>query len=66
MPVALNSGVFWGRRSFVKRPGRIMVEFLPPIAPGLDRNAFMAKLERRLEPATERLVAEARRQIDAA
>jgi 1-acyl-sn-glycerol-3-phosphate acyltransferase len=66
VPVALNSGVFWGRRSFVKRPGRIVVEFLPPIAPGLERKDFMIELERRLEPATERLVAEARRQIGAA
>lgn len=60
VPVALNSGVFWPRRGVIKRPGRIVVEFLPPIAPGLDRRAFMAELERRLEPATERLVAEAR------
>ena len=65
VPVALNSGVFWGRRRFVKRPGRIVVEFLPPIEPGLEREAFMAELERRLEGATERLVAEARRQLAA-
>jgi 1-acyl-sn-glycerol-3-phosphate acyltransferase len=65
VPVALNSGVFWGRRSFIKRPGRIVVEFLPPLEPGLERKAFMAELEGRLEPATERLVAEARSRIDA-
>jgi 1-acyl-sn-glycerol-3-phosphate acyltransferase len=63
VPVALNSGVFWARRSFVKRPGRIIVEFLPPIEPGLERKAFMTELHNRLEPATERLVAEAHRQI---
>ena len=60
VPVALNSGLFWPRRSFIKRPGRIVVEFLPPIAPGLDRDAFMTELEQRLESATERLIAEAR------
>jgi 1-acyl-sn-glycerol-3-phosphate acyltransferase len=60
VPVALNSGLFWRRRGFIKRPGRIVVEFLPPIAPGLDRKAFMAELEQRLEGATERLIAEAR------
>jgi 1-acyl-sn-glycerol-3-phosphate acyltransferase len=65
VPVALNSGVFWPRRSFIKRPGRIVVEFLPAIEPGLERKAFMAELRNRLEPATERLVAEARRQIGA-
>jgi type II secretory pathway predicted ATPase ExeA len=42
---------------------RIVVEFLPPIAPGLERNAFMTELRGRLEPATARLVAEAQRQI---
>ena len=63
VPVALNSGVFWPRRSFVKRPGRIVVEFLPPIEPGLERKAFMAELHDRLETATARLVADARRQI---
>lgn len=59
VPVALNSGMFWGRRRFVKKPGRIVVEFLPPILPGLGGDAFMAELERRLEGATERLVREA-------
>jgi 1-acyl-sn-glycerol-3-phosphate acyltransferase len=61
VPVALNSGLFWGRRSFVKRPGRIVIEFLAPIEPGLDRKAFMAELERRIEGATTALIAETRR-----
>jgi 1-acyl-sn-glycerol-3-phosphate acyltransferase len=60
VPVALNSGLFWGRRAFVKQPGRITVEFLEPIPPGLDRRRFMEVLEESLETATNRLVAEAR------
>lgn len=60
VPVALNSGVFWGRRKFLKRPGTIVVEYLPPIPPGLDRKAFIAELESRIEEATNRLVAEGR------
>ena len=59
VPVALNSGLFWGRRSFVKRPGRIVLEILPAIAPGLDRKAFMAQLEQAIETASDRLAAEA-------
>ena len=58
VPVALNSGLFWGRRSFRKRPGRILVEFLPAIEPGLDRRHVMAELERRVEQATAMLVTE--------
>jgi 1-acyl-sn-glycerol-3-phosphate acyltransferase len=63
VPAALNSGVFWGRRSFVKSPGRITFEFLEPIAPGLERRAFMALLEERIETATERLRREAEAQL---
>jgi 1-acyl-sn-glycerol-3-phosphate acyltransferase len=57
VPVAVNSGLFWGRRSFVKKSGRIIVEILPPISPGLPRRAVMAELESRIEAATARLVA---------
>jgi 1-acyl-sn-glycerol-3-phosphate acyltransferase len=59
VPVALNSGLFWGRRSFLKRPGVIVLEMLPPMPRGLDRRAFMAELERRIEEASARLAAEA-------
>jgi len=57
VPVALNSGRFWGRLTFTKRPGRITVEILPAIAPGLDRRRALAELERRVEAATTRLLA---------
>jgi 1-acyl-sn-glycerol-3-phosphate acyltransferase len=56
VPVALNSGLFWGRRQFIKRPGVIDVEILPAIPPGLSRDAFMATLRQRIEGATNRLV----------
>lgn len=49
VPVALNSGLFWRRRSFLKRPGTIVLEFLPPIPPGLPRKAFLARLEQAIE-----------------
>lgn len=59
VPVALNSGCYWPRRSFIKRPGCIVLEFLPPIAPGLERHAFMAELRTRIQTATDKLEAEA-------
>ena len=58
VPVALNSGLFWGRRAFLKRPGVITIEYLDPIPPGLDRKAFLRQLEHRIETATRRLEAE--------
>ena len=59
VPVALNSGLFWGRRSFSKKPGKIIIEFLEPLAPGLDRKTFLAELESRVEEASNRLIKEA-------
>ena len=56
VPVALNSGLFWPRRSFLKRPGLMTVEFLPAIEPGLSRQAFLDELERRTEGACARLL----------
>ena len=49
VPVALNSGVFWRRNSFWKRPGTITLEFLPAIPPGLQRKTFLARLEQAIE-----------------
>ncbi len=43
-PFALNSGLFWPRRRFIRRPGTIIVEFLPPIEAGLARKVFSARL----------------------
>ena len=59
LPVAHNAGLFWPRRSFMRRPGTILVEFLEPIPPGLEKAEFMRTLTERVETATNRLVAEA-------
>jgi 1-acyl-sn-glycerol-3-phosphate acyltransferase len=58
VPAAVNSGLYWGRRSFAKRPGRIVLEFLEPIPPGWPRPRLMAELERRIESATAALIRE--------
>ena len=50
VPVALNSGVYW--KGFRKYPGTIVLEFLPPIPPGLKRAEFMSRLETSIETAT--------------
>jgi len=59
VPAAVNSGLYWGRRAFVKRPGRIVLSFLEPIPPGLPRREVMAQLEARIETATAALEKEA-------
>ena len=63
VPLALNSGLFWPRRSLLRHPGTIVVEFLDPIPPGLPRKEFRALLEERLEATAGRLVAEGRGRV---
>jgi 1-acyl-sn-glycerol-3-phosphate acyltransferase len=61
VPVALNSGQFW--TGFIKKPGTIIIEFLPPIPPGLKRAAFMETLQNRIESATAGLLADGRQAL---
>jgi 1-acyl-sn-glycerol-3-phosphate acyltransferase len=65
LPVALNSGLFWPRRRFLRYPGTIVLEVLDPIPPGLDRPAFSARVQGEIEAATARLIAEGERQLRA-
>ena len=60
VPIALNSGLFWPRRSIRRLPGTVLVEILDPIPPGLDRDVFFKRLQHDLEPATARLIAESK------
>jgi 1-acyl-sn-glycerol-3-phosphate acyltransferase len=60
VPVALNSGLFWPRRSILRYPGTIVVEILDPIPPGLERAQARRLIQERIEAACERLIAEAR------
>lgn len=55
VPVALNSGLYWGKRSPVKLPGQITLEFLPPIQPGLSRADFMEKLANAIDKTSMKL-----------
>jgi 1-acyl-sn-glycerol-3-phosphate acyltransferase len=63
LPIALNAGVFWPRRKFLRYPGTIVLEVLDPIPPGLGRQAFSARVEAAIETATARLIAEGEREL---
>jgi 1-acyl-sn-glycerol-3-phosphate acyltransferase len=56
VPAALDSGRFWARRSFLKKPGMITLEFLEPIPPGLKRAEAQRLIEERIETASDRLL----------
>ena len=57
-PVAANVGIYWPRRGILRNPGTAVIEFLPPIEPGLSEEAFMARLENEIEVATDHLLIE--------
>jgi 1-acyl-sn-glycerol-3-phosphate acyltransferase len=59
VPLALNSGLFWPRRSLMRYPGTIVVEILDPIPAGLPRAEARRLIQERIETACSRLVAEA-------
>src|SRR5229473_6732557 len=62
LPVALNSGLFWPRRTFMRYPGTLVVEFLDPLPAGLPRKEFNTRIATGIEDATNRLVEAARRE----
>jgi 1-acyl-sn-glycerol-3-phosphate acyltransferase len=61
VPIALNSGLFWPRRSLRRHPGTVLVEVLDPIPPGLEKREFLMRLQNATEQSTARLVAEGER-----
>src|SRR5581483_5152145 len=59
VPLALNSGLYRPRRKFMRYPGTVVFEFLPPIPAGLDSRAFLSRLADVIETASDRLLLEA-------
>ncbi len=55
IPVALNSGLFWGKNAFLKKSGKITISFLPPIPSGLPKKEFMNSLQSQIESEVARI-----------
>lgn len=55
IPVALDSGWFWGKTRLLKRPGHITVRFLPPLPPGLSKDEMLERLHASISEATRSL-----------
>lgn len=62
VPVALNSGLFWGRNALVLWPGTAKAKFLKPIPPDLDPAQMHKRLRAAIEKGTEELMLEAAEQ----
>ncbi len=56
VPLALNTGVFWGRNAFFKKPGVVVFEFMPAIPAGQPPLKVIAQVEQSLEAESDRLV----------
>jgi len=59
VPIALNSGLFWPRRQWLRHPGTIVVELLDPLPAGMKRAEFRRTVEAQIEAACARLIDEA-------
>ena len=59
LPVGLNSGVFWPRRQYIRRPGTVVIEFGEVIPAGLGREEFLEAMTGQIESISDRLLAEA-------
>ena len=63
LPVAINSGYYWSRRRFLRYPGKIIIEFLKPIQPGLSSEDFSKEIYNKIEDASDLLLEEAMREF---
>lgn len=58
IPVALNIGIFWPKRSILRKPGTAIVEFMNPISKGKPVKEFMALMENAIEMRSDELMTE--------
>ena len=58
VPAACNSGLFWGKKTWMIHSGTVTLSYLSPIAPGQPRKEFQAMLERMISDEATRLLGE--------
>ena len=56
VPVAMNSGVFWPRKSFLIKPGTVTFKVMPPIPPGQNTDDVFTRLRETLEKESSDLL----------
>ena len=49
VPVALNTGMFWRKNSFLRHPGKVIIEFMPPLPHGMEKREFINTLQDTIE-----------------
>ena len=56
LPVAVNSGNYWPKHTFIKKPGKIIIKFLKPIPSKLEKSEFLIKIESVIEIETNKII----------
>ena len=56
IPVALNTGCFWPKKSFLKKPGSFSIEFLEKMPAELDKKEFMIRLKDEIELSSNKFL----------
>lgn len=64
IPLALNTGYFWPRSGWLKRPGKVVFEFLPPINRQENAADTLRQIEQQLEDRSNALVKEAENSLE--
>lgn len=62
IPMALNSGFFYPKHAWCKKPGRVIFEFLPPVMPAGNPTEILNHIEMKVEEKTSRLMEEAKQE----
>ena len=55
LPVALNSGFFWPKNSWLKYPGAVIFKFLPPITKKTDKKELLRYLKETIDKHSDEL-----------
>ena len=55
LPVAVNSGHYWPKHTFIKKPGKIIIKFLQPIPTKLEKKEFLERIESVIEEETNKI-----------
>lgn len=62
---ATNAGYFWPAHEWTMRPGTIIWELHPPLPEGLDKDAFMAEIQKQVIDRSEELARDAATALNA-
>ncbi|WP_350335500.1 lysophospholipid acyltransferase family protein [Coralliovum pocilloporae] len=59
LPIGVNAGLFWPRRTFMRQKGTIVIDIRPSIKAGLDKRTFTTELADTIEASSNALILEA-------